>query len=193
MSERVTYVYFIATADRSMVKIGCSACPQVRVENLAAWSPQPLEILAFVRGGYADERAMHGRFFSSHSHHEWFRATPELMALISELATHKEMPAKYRGDKTTGNPLLKVGIRATPEWRAKISEIHKARWANEKKHRAILVRFEAFAKVHGTTPQIVNAHRRHEIALQRADGSWCVWDDAAVEAFMDRHDVKVAA
>jgi hypothetical protein len=131
-----TYVYFVTTMDRSLVKIGLSFDPDSRLSSLLGGSPIHLEMLAAVPGARRDEFALHRRYLAHHSHYEWFHSTPEMMADIDAISRGGELPTAFRGGPRETNPLAQIGIRATPEWRAKMSEVHKACWANIKRNRA---------------------------------------------------------
>lgn len=100
MSERrrlsdITYglVYFIETADGSLIKIGWSRYPVTRVENLATWSPVPLHLSAAVEGSRTDEKRLHYRFREQWSHHEWFRPSAELLAVVDHVRATGRLPA----------------------------------------------------------------------------------------------------
>ena len=67
------------------VKIGCSIVPESRLHALWVWSPFPLEIVASIDGDFGLESKIHAHFAATHSHREWFRASPELTKLISDL------------------------------------------------------------------------------------------------------------
>jgi hypothetical protein len=79
-------VYFIKPIGfDGPIKIGCSASPTGRAENLALWSPFPLEVLAEIEGGFDIERRFHAKFYDDHRGHEWFTISPDLLSLISEV------------------------------------------------------------------------------------------------------------
>lgn len=187
--NRRTFVYFVATEDKAMVKIGCSQVPEHRLSCLAAWSPQPLKVLVAVPGTYADEAALHGRYIALHSHREWFRSSPEMLKDIAKIARLKELPEAFRGTAGMKNPIWgKSPVRSSPEWRAKISEIHKARWAKEKRERAILRDAQKFIADHGITSKEFNDQFGQTVINQRNDGSqylstWAVSLDS-VEKFL---------
>jgi hypothetical protein len=67
------------------IKIGCSAIPFKRLQNISRWSPVPLEIIASCAGTHADERHLHKMFKAHRFHHEWFHANPELDRLIERI------------------------------------------------------------------------------------------------------------
>lgn len=68
------------------IKIGCSRWPENRLNDLAQWSPVPLEIIASAPGNFKLERHLHERFSDSRTHKEWFGASPELVAGIAKVA-----------------------------------------------------------------------------------------------------------
>lgn len=187
--NRQTFVYFIATADRTMVKIGCSGTPPNRLDALAAWSPVPLEILAAVPGKPMDERAIHSRYIDLHSHKEWFRSSGEMLADIEAIARFGELPSAFRGNDETPNPLAAKGIRATPEWRAKVSVAHKARWVRTKREREFARKVQAFLLRTGLTCAELKGRTGCDAFGRRGDGSVYAYDSRwhefeQVELFM---------
>src|SRR5690349_1785131 len=87
-----SFVYFIGTRDRCLIKIGRSRSCARRLIEVSGWSPVPLDILAKAPGEIRDEVHLHNRYREHWSHREWFRATPELMALIEEVKRTGELP-----------------------------------------------------------------------------------------------------
>jgi hypothetical protein len=67
------------------VKIGFSHCPPTRVISLMAWSPFPLEIVAAFPGDRLVENNIHSCLADSHSHHEWFRPTTDVLSFVSRV------------------------------------------------------------------------------------------------------------
>lgn len=152
MSAR-TYIYFIAPIGGGPIKIGCSACPPNRLDQLMAWSPYPLEILATAPGTMNDERAIHSAFLKHWAQREWFRSAPEIYALINEVRATGEIPAAFKGTKETKG--LRRSSRTggwTPEQRAKASVVHKQRWDGLRAGRAARPEIEAFLLKTGMTP-----------------------------------------
>ena len=79
-------VYFIKTIGMAgPIKIGTSNSPTHRAQDLATWSPFPLEVVATVDGGVPMERRFHAAFQHSHRGREWFEATPELIGTIKQI------------------------------------------------------------------------------------------------------------
>jgi hypothetical protein len=83
----MSWVYFIKPIDMpGPVKIGCSYSPTARRETLRYWSPFPLEIVAEIEGSQRLERQFHAMFAHTYMSHEWFKWSPELQAVIDEVA-----------------------------------------------------------------------------------------------------------
>lgn len=95
---RPSLVYFIKPVGLDgPIKIGCSGTPADRLENLAAWSPWPLEVIGSIPGSYAEEAFLHSCFADFHSHREWFHSTPALRGAIAEmLAAGSIDPARQK-------------------------------------------------------------------------------------------------
>lgn len=112
-----TFVYFLASVDRSMVKIGCSYLPAKRLAALQTWSPLKLELIASAPGSLEDERAIHSHFLAHHSHGEWFKGDPDIFLLAKTVAETGSIPDHLRGEFGQKNPLLKKGNfkKRTPE------------------------------------------------------------------------------
>lgn len=82
------YVYFIRCLDagEQRIKIGCSYKPANRLVHIGAWSPYPLELIATAAGDFDTERALHDYFAADRLHREWFRSSPELLAVIDYMS-----------------------------------------------------------------------------------------------------------
>ena len=61
--------------------------------QLAAWSPEPLEIVARTPGDERLEKRLHSLFVKAHSHGEWFNPTPMLLDLIERVRAGRFDPA----------------------------------------------------------------------------------------------------
>lgn len=87
--EPTDVVYFITTdQDASYpVKIGRSTnfLASSRLRQLQVGSPYRLEFFAAIRGGRADELALHALFANYHLRGEWFARSPELMAMVEKV------------------------------------------------------------------------------------------------------------
>lgn len=82
------FVYFMKPVGMDgPIKIGCSNIPALRLEELAVWSPFPLEIIATTPGRQSDERFLHGCFAYCHLHREWFQPSPLLLETINSIST----------------------------------------------------------------------------------------------------------
>lgn len=84
--KELRHVYFIRQVGViGPVKIGASIYPRVRLEGLQVWSPVRLEIAAAIKGDFNLERRFHNAFLASHSHGEWFHATPDIEDTILQI------------------------------------------------------------------------------------------------------------
>lgn len=90
-------IYFLRPKDADgPIKIGHSVAPGHRLKTYQAWSPVPLELAATLDVPGDDgarrrssvlrvEKRFHLKYAASRLHHEWFAATPELLADIAAI------------------------------------------------------------------------------------------------------------
>lgn len=71
-------VYFMR-AGEGPVKIGWSYCPEDRRRQLQVASPEPLTIVATMRGGPRQESYLHEFFQEERLQGEWFRPSERLL------------------------------------------------------------------------------------------------------------------
>lgn len=114
-----SYVYFIRPVGMDgPVKIGCSWDPEGRLATLGTWSPLPLEIALKIEGDFNTEKHLHNHFAADHSHHEWFRASAELLRVMASLKAGA--PLSGLVDTTVEASLLRraryAGRAQKPEW-----------------------------------------------------------------------------
>lgn len=77
------FVYFLRPVGMAgPIKIGCSSAPWTRMNHYNMYSPVPLELVAAVRGPQSVEFRFHLMFDADRMHHEWFRHSPELQAVM---------------------------------------------------------------------------------------------------------------
>lgn len=82
-------VYAVTFAGCGSIKIGFTTGLQERLDTLETGAPAPLEVLAFIKGGYELEQALHHRLMWHHAHREWFRDCPEVReTLIAAAREH---------------------------------------------------------------------------------------------------------
>ena len=74
--------YLIKAVGTSLVKIGTSCRPTVRLSNLQVGSHAPLVLLGCVP---ETESVLHGRFSAYHSHGEWFREEGDLAVWLKTI------------------------------------------------------------------------------------------------------------
>lgn len=85
--QKQRYVYFLrSTCSEGRIKIGCSYKPINRLLALSVWGAYPLEVVAVAPGDFSTERALHEYFAADRLHREWFRSSPELLAVIDAMA-----------------------------------------------------------------------------------------------------------
>lgn len=80
------FVYFIQQGDAGPIKIGFSRDVDSRLIHLQTASPDPLRLLAKLRGGKKHERKLHATFAAHHQRGEWFRPHEDLLSFIRDLA-----------------------------------------------------------------------------------------------------------
>lgn len=161
-------VYFLRPVGADgPVKIGTSAAPWHRLATYANWSPIPLEIAAEIEGGVTLERRFHAKFRHLHSHHEWFRASPDLTATIAALRAgrfdiaslpppHSVVPKKVMSAESIEAGVLtrrmealrKAGVPVPPEvYRTKNLYLH-----SPEEVAAWRARVRAFVLAHDASP-----------------------------------------
>ena len=78
-------IYFLATADRTHVKIGYTARdPDRRRDELDGAHPEPLILLAIMSGDRHTEKKLHARFAALRVRREWFRFEQPIVELIAD-------------------------------------------------------------------------------------------------------------
>lgn len=87
---RETYIYFLRPIGADgPVKIGCSQEPTARLVQMMTFGHSQLEIVATVPGGPDLELNLHECFLDTHSHREWFNASPRMTAMLTALQDGK--------------------------------------------------------------------------------------------------------
>ena len=75
--QRLVYA---ARVEGGLIKIGCTAHLYHRLINIKG------ELLGFMFGDYADEKALHETLLADlHHGREWFHPTPAVMAVVNDL------------------------------------------------------------------------------------------------------------
>jgi hypothetical protein len=79
-------IYFIQAEGIGHIKIGFTDGTDAdsRLATLQTGSPVPLRVLHTMPGTMEDEKNLHRRFASASAGGEWFKAIPELLAMIPE-------------------------------------------------------------------------------------------------------------
>lgn len=78
-------IYFVMASRPRAVKIGYSAKPAERIASLQSASAARLKLLGVCPGTREDESNLHARFADCRIRGEWFRASPELLAVVKTL------------------------------------------------------------------------------------------------------------
>lgn len=78
---RGEYVYFLQEQSTGTIKIGCTRRLATRIADLTALNGSAVELLGFIKGYDLTERALHTIFAADRLHGEWFKPSPELVAL----------------------------------------------------------------------------------------------------------------
>jgi hypothetical protein len=82
----VGFVYVVRPAGADVVKIGKAFDVAKRLASLQTGQSARLELLAELPGGHRLEAELHKRFAHLRVRGEWFRAEPELLAYVVEVA-----------------------------------------------------------------------------------------------------------
>lgn len=183
-----SFVYFITTPDRSMVKIGCSHAPIQRLDTLQTWSPVKLVLAAYAPGTFANERIVQATFRDLHSHREWFRASVELLALIDSIGVDGVLPAKY--SEQIGAVLQWRAHAKSPETIAKLKASSQARWTKIRRERSIISRLSSLCAADGISIKQLNERIGAEVLHHNIHGNLYVgWSQLdAAEEFIAAHD-----
>src|SRR6188508_28169 len=86
VNQIARYIYFVKPEGMDgPIKIGCSNKPARRLASFGPHNPYPLEIIAVAPGDMSTERAIHEHYAEELWHHEWFHASPRLIAATTAL------------------------------------------------------------------------------------------------------------
>lgn len=72
VTEVASVVYILGSPGSHVVKIGTTTRPDQRIKDIQTMSPVPIEVLALMPGGRAEEAALHRHFSGLRTHGEWF-------------------------------------------------------------------------------------------------------------------------
>lgn len=97
-------VYFLASPDRTTVKIGKSRQLATRLRDIQSVNPFPVVLLAAVEGHTQVEKWFHRKWKEHRLHNEWFTLAPEIAEFIAEAAndnliTRRTCPGVWRMDQ----------------------------------------------------------------------------------------------
>lgn len=82
--KKIGVIYFIEAMGLGLVKIGWSATPVPRIQQINSTSPVPTSVIGLTTGTQADEAAMHEFYRDCHHRFEWFHLTNQLRKYIME-------------------------------------------------------------------------------------------------------------
>lgn len=123
-----SFVYFVKPIGHDgPIKIGVSQRPETRLQSLMSWSPFDLEIVAAIDGDEKLERRVYSQFVAHHIRHEWFRAVPELLAMIEAMKAGHDIEG-FLTAETKVVSLRRPWVR-TPDFRRYMSYRHRLYWA----------------------------------------------------------------
>lgn len=90
----MNYVYFIRAADGTgPVKIGCTADLTGRLYVLTLQQKKRLAFLAFAKGGFERESALHRHFAEHRVEGEWFAPSEPVLEFIDKVVRSNRLPA----------------------------------------------------------------------------------------------------
>lgn len=131
--DKGAIVYFFKPVGcEGPIKIGCSQWPAERMKSLSVWAPVPLEMIGAVPGTFDDERFLHLCFAKSHSHREWFHASPRLLdaiCVILAAGTVAAVRGKLSPEGSIGRSYERM---KTPEYRRYRSYSSRIRHASSR-------------------------------------------------------------
>jgi hypothetical protein len=78
------HIYFVEAGE--FIKIGYTRSPDHRLHKMRTDLPFEIKVLHMHPGTFKQEKIFHRQFASTRVRGEWFRKTPELLALIERLA-----------------------------------------------------------------------------------------------------------
>lgn len=87
--RKIGWVYFARAGDS--LKIGYSADPEARVKQLQTGCPMEIALAGKIFGSEESEALWHRTFAKYRTTGEWFKADPELLAVVELAMHHDEM------------------------------------------------------------------------------------------------------
>jgi hypothetical protein len=92
-------VYFVADAQRSVVKIGTSEYVDRRIRDLARVNAGRIDLLAVIDGHLHVERFLHEKWSHLRLHGEWFRLDDDLSEFIAAVSGNPHAAAGLCPDR----------------------------------------------------------------------------------------------
>lgn len=86
------WIYFVLTADNTHLKIGWTKTIKARFRELQCGNHLELKLIGKRRGTIDEERRLHSQAANHRARGEWFRAAPEVLALVeNELSKERSI------------------------------------------------------------------------------------------------------
>lgn len=89
------FVYLVEATDLNRVRVGWTASPDRRPNELVRFSPSPLNLLALLPGGKLDEAHLQHMLSAVRLHDDWFQLTAQARTLIDQLKRRWRGPDDY--------------------------------------------------------------------------------------------------
>jgi len=136
--ENCCRIYFIEAVGMGLIKIGYTIDPAKRFMTMLTMSPAPLSLLGSISGGPQKETEIHAQLEPHRLHGEWFKATPEVMAIVAT--------AEQRYGQEFFNQVARVRGAALQEYLAKMKrgEVVRPTRGKEKRPRSLNPRTEPY-------------------------------------------------
>jgi DNA-binding Xre family transcriptional regulator len=104
------FVYFVQAGESGNIKIGISRNVSQRLTKMRTDAPVELQLLGVIVGDQKTERAFHSELLAHRANREWFRPSPEVLALIEREKAKGSIELFIRKKP-------KVGCSPLQEWR----------------------------------------------------------------------------
>lgn len=96
--QQASTVYFVEAVGLDLIKIGYASNVPLRIRSIETSCPVPVRLLGTFPGGPEMERHFHKEFATHRSHREWFRRSPDMDRLLSQLAPPTASPPDVADD-----------------------------------------------------------------------------------------------
>ncbi len=137
-------VYFMHQPHDGHLKIGSGGIPKKRVSDQQVGNPHKLVLLGSIPGGKPEERETQKFFdrFRLPGRREWFRAEPEMMAMVHRLIRHQGVPRTV-GQELTRRNNCRFGLAGLRVGHLHVEDsdfaIHATAWDSRRELRLTLI------------------------------------------------------